>query len=35
MSGLSADTYHFSMVALDTAGNPSELSSVVSKTIAP
>ncbi len=35
MSGLSADTYHFSMVALDTAGNPSELSAVVSKTIAP
>jgi hypothetical protein len=35
VSGLPADTYHFSMVALDTSGNPSELSAVVSKTIAP
>ena len=35
VSGLPAGTYHFSMVALDTSGNPSELSAVVSKTIAP
>lgn len=31
---LAPDTYHFAIVAMDTNGNPSELSPVVSKTIA-
>ena len=35
VNGLAPDTYHFSMVALDLDGNPSELSAVVSKTVVP
>ena len=35
VTGLAPDTYHFSMAAKDSAGNLSELSGVVSKTIAP
>jgi hypothetical protein len=35
LTGLAADTYHFSMAAKDSAGNLSELSGVVSKTIVP
>ncbi|MFM7273408.1 MAG: fibronectin type III domain-containing protein, partial [Gammaproteobacteria bacterium] len=34
LDGLPPDTWHFAVAAIDTAGNPSELSAVVSKTIA-